>query len=108
MQQLIVTLLAALTLTVGASPDGHFFYIQSDTPQHCYIEITPSGGAQLVTTSYISSYYEVDIAPGEMFGRSIVAYGPGEVTIRVWAGDQEPSAVHVIELPTHRVYMPLF
>ncbi len=107
MQELIMTLLTALTLTVGQSPEGYYFYIQSDTQQHCYIEITPSGGAQLVTTSYISSYYEVDIAPGELFGRSIVAYGPGEVTIRVWAGGQEPVATHVIHLPTHRLYLPL-
>ncbi len=103
MRSFVLALLAAITLTLTPNEYGVLFVIQSDTPRHLYVQIDSAGGARLQS----ATIYEYDIGAGELFGRTIEAYGPGSVRVRVWDGGADPSADTTFQLPTMRTYLPL-
>ena len=85
--------------------NGPFLTIQTDAPRHLYVELTPEGGAVLASPTI----FEFDLTPDATFGTQINAHGPGRIRVRVWRSDggTEPTDEQVIELPTHRYYLPL-
>jgi hypothetical protein len=98
-------IIALTTLTLMFGPNGLILSIQTDTPRHLYVQLDASGGAVLNAPQI----YEFDLQPGETFTRIIPAYGPGTITASVWEDDGGigPAASATVQLPTHRLYIPL-
>lgn len=105
---LLLSLLApapsGVTLTAGLTDGDLVITVQTDAPRHFSMELGATGGASVNAPTI----YEFDLLPGELFGRRISPYGPGAITIRVWASDggNDPAAEQTVHLPTLRVYLP--